>query len=86
MNLQRELVSEYARYRTRRWFLKECGVGLAGLAALSLMRDSAAAAPAMVNPLAPKQPQHAPKAKRVIYLFMGGAPSHLELFDNKPEL
>ncbi len=86
MNLQRELLTEYARYRTRRWFLKECGVGLAGLAALSLMRDSAAAAPAMANPLAPKQPHHAPKAKRVIYLFMGGAPSHLELFDNKPEL
>ncbi len=86
MNLQRELLTEYARYCTRRWFLKECGVGLAGLAALSLMRDSAAAAPAMANPLAPKPPHHAPKAKRVIYLFMGGAPSHLELFDNKPEL
>jgi hypothetical protein len=86
MNLQRELLTEYARYRTRRWFLKECGVGLAGLAALSLMKDSAAAAPRALNPLAAK-PSHFPaKAKRVIYLFMGGAPSHLELFDNKPEL
>jgi len=38
------------------------------------------------DPLAPKSPHYAPKAKRVIYLFMAGAPSHLELFDNKPEL
>ena len=36
--------------------------------------------------MAPKQPHFAAKAKRVIYLFMAGAPSHLELFDNKPEL
>jgi hypothetical protein len=34
----------------------------------------------------PKAPHHAPKARRVIYLFMAGAPSHLELFDYKPEL
>ncbi len=38
------------------------------------------------NPLAPKQPHFAAKAKRVIYLFQAGAPSHLELFDYKPEL
>ena len=41
---------------------------------------------AAVNPLALKQPHFAPKAKRVIFLFMAGAPSHLELFDNKPQL
>ena len=34
----------------------------------------------------PRQPHFAPKAKRVIFLFMAGAPSHLELFDYKPEL
>ena len=44
------------------------------------------ASPAAVNPLAPKAPHHAPKAKRVLFLFMAGAPSHLELFDNKPQL
>lgn len=38
------------------------------------------------NPLAPKQPHFAPKAKRVIFLFMAGAPSHLEMFDWKPQL
>ena len=38
------------------------------------------------NPLAPRQPHFPAKAKRVIYLFQAGAPSHLELFDHKPEL
>ena len=84
MNLRTELQAEYARYRTRRWFFKDCGVGLASIAAMDLMRGNAAAAPA--RPLAVKRPHYPAKAKRVIYLFMGGAPSHLELFDNKPEL
>jgi uncharacterized protein (DUF1501 family) len=73
--------------RTRRWFFKDCGVGL-GMAALhSLMagRTGAATAPDL-NPLAAKKPPFPAKAKRVIYLFQAGAPSHLELFDNKPEL
>ena len=68
----------------RRWFLQECGVGLGSLAMASLAQ--AATVPAGTNPLAPKQPHFAPKAKRVIFLFMAGAPSHLELFDNKPQL
>jgi len=39
------------------------------------------------NPLAPtKAHAYAPKAKRVLFLFMAGAPSHLELFDNKPQM
>jgi len=87
MNLQRELLTEYGRYRTRRWFFKECGVGLAGIAAADLlMRTGVAAASVPDSPLAAKTPPYPAKAKRVIYLFMGGAPSHLELFDNKPEL
>ncbi|HYF37788.1 MAG TPA: DUF1501 domain-containing protein [Prosthecobacter sp.] len=85
MNTQRELLAEYGRYRTRRWFFRECGVGVAGIAALDLMRQ-AQAAPSAANPLMPKKPHYPAMAKRVIYLFMGGAPSHLELFDNKPEL
>jgi hypothetical protein len=68
----------------RRWFLKDCAVGLGTLALADLMRDHAAAA--LEDPLAPKQPHFDPKAKRVIFLFMAGAPSHLELFDNKPKL
>jgi Protein of unknown function (DUF1501) len=86
MNLQRELQSEHARYLTRRWFFQECGVGMASLAALDLMRGESSAASAPASPLASKKPHYPAKAKRVIYLFMGGAPSHLELFDNKPDL
>ena len=63
------------------------GVGLATASLASLLaNDRAGAATSATNPLAARQPQFAPKAKRVIYLFMAGAPSHLELFDNKPEL
>ncbi len=84
MNLLRDLHAEHTRYLTRRWFFKECGVGMATLAALDLMRAQGASLPA--SPLAQKKPHHSARAKRVIYLFMGGAPSHLELFDHKPEL
>src|SRR5687768_15779535 len=71
----------------RRWFLKDCAVGL-GAAALAELTGGplAVAAPLVTDPLAPR-PAHFPgKAKSVIFLFMAGAPSHLELFDNKPEL
>src|ERR1043166_2964145 len=72
---------------TRRWFFEQCGVGLGAIALGQLFRESGWAAPvAVANPLAPKQPQFPGKAKRVIFLFMAGAPSHLELFDYKPEL
>jgi hypothetical protein len=75
-----------ARFLSRRWFLQECGVGLAGIALGSLLAREAAARPAAQNPLAVRPPHHPPKAKRVIYMFQAGAPSHLELFDPKPEL
>jgi hypothetical protein len=64
----------------RRWFMKDCGVGLGALALRGLAQG------ASQDPLAPKTPHFKPKAKRVIYLFMAGAPSHLEMFDNKPQL
>src|SRR5216117_2105444 len=63
----------------RRWFLQQCGVGLAAMALGQLLSASE-------NPLAPKKPHYAPRAKSVIFLFMAGAPSHLELFDFKPQL
>ena len=69
----------------RRWFLQQCGVGLGSIAATSLLSADSQAGVAK-NPLAPKQPHFKGKAKRVIYLFQAGAPSHLELFDPKPEL
>src|SRR5438445_12496604 len=71
---------------TRRWFFQQCGVGLGAIALSQLFARNGWAAPLSNNPLAPKQPHFKPKAKRVIYLFMAGGPSHLELFDNKPEL
>jgi hypothetical protein len=64
---------------SRRWFVRDCPVGLGALAAHQLLG-------ATQDPSAPKQPHFAPKAKRVVYLFMAGAPSHLELFDYKPAL
>jgi hypothetical protein len=85
MNRTHPITADARRRIARRWFLRECGVGLGSIALASLLtRDGRAAAPA--NPLAPKAPHFAPKAKRVVYLFMAGAPSHLDLFDHKPEL
>src|ERR1700691_760790 len=72
-----------AREITRRWFFQQCGMGVGAAALAHLLAESGFAA---TDPLAPKVPHHAPKAKRVIFLFMAGAPSHLELFDNKPQL
>lgn len=71
---------------SRRWFFQQCGVGLGAIALGELLRQSGLAAPAANDPLAVKQPHHTPKAKRVVFLFMAGAPSHLELFDYKPQL
>src|SRR5579872_1505462 len=73
----------------RRWFLRECGVGLGAMALGQLLGRTSHAgdsAQSLTNPLAPRQPHFPGKAKRVIFLFMAGAPSHLELFDYKPEL
>src|SRR5215813_11219795 len=89
MNYAQELRSEYARLITRRWFFRQCGVGLGSIALGSLLNSQsaqAASVPAARNPLAPREPHFKPRAKRVIYLFMGGAPSQLDLFDNKPTL
>src|SRR5262249_40950842 len=73
---------------TRRWFLKDCAVGLGTIALHALLQDHALGAPASspADPLAPRQPHFRRRAKNVIFLFMAGGPSHLELFDNKPAL
>jgi hypothetical protein len=72
---------------TRRHFLKDCGIGLGKVALASLLAEGTASQAATpVNPMLTK-PGHFPgKAKAVIHLFMSGAPSHLDLFDPKPEL
>lgn len=88
MNLEQELRAEHARLVTRRWFFRQCGVGLGSIALGSLLgADKASGATSKTtNPLGPRAPHFTPKAKRVIYLFMAGAPSQLDLFDNKPLL
>jgi len=82
----RQILEEQRRLTARRWFLGQCGVGLGSIALAELMGTSNVAAAAPASPFAAKAPHHAPTAKRVIYLFMAGAPSHLELFDYKPQL
>src|SRR5438094_1129083 len=71
---------------TRRPFLRTGSLGLGSLALSLLSGDTASAQQPNLNPLAPRQPHFAPKAKRVVYLHMAGSPPHLDLFDYKPEL
>jgi uncharacterized protein (DUF1501 family) len=73
---------------SRRFFLRDCSVGLGKMALAGLLARTArtAAAAESTNPLAPRPPHFAGKAKRVIHLFMAGAPSQLEMFDYKPLL
>src|SRR5690349_9044428 len=76
---------------SRRWFLKECGLGLGKVALATLLTDAFAgkargATGNAADALQPRAPHFPAKAKRVIHLFMAGAPSQLDLFDNKPEL
>src|SRR5260370_35571742 len=73
---------------TRREFFTRAGSGLAGIAlAHALAEDGlAATAPRTQDPLAPKPTHHPAKAKSVIWLFMEGGPSHVDLFDPKPLL
>ena len=74
---------------TRRHFFSKAAWGIGGVALASLLNEKLFAAkpePMAINPLAPKAPHFAPKAKRVIYMFMEGAPSQLDLFDFKPKL
>jgi Protein of unknown function (DUF1501) len=78
------------RDTTRRQFFADCGVGVGSVALASLLSEgklfAAPTADRRTNPLAPL-PTHFPaKAKNVIFLFMAGGPSQLELFDNKPKL
>ncbi len=66
---------------TRRHFFSRCSMGIGSMALGSLM-----AAPGMKNPLSPRRTHFPPRAKNVIYLFMAGGPSQLDLFEHKPQL
>jgi len=74
---------------SRREFLLRAGGGMGAIALASLLggEGSGSESPARAaNPLAPRQPHVAARAKRVIWCFMDGGPSHLDLFDPKPDL
>ncbi len=88
---------QQARAQTRRQFLKRSQTGLGAIALAMLMdRDGTVAAPrgasrigrlpSADNPMAPRPPHFAPRAKRVIYLHMSGGPPQQDLFDEKPAL
>ena len=75
---------------TRRELLRRSGMGFGSLALGTLLSESGglarAATGSTTTPLAARPPQFAPKAKRVIHLFMNGGPSQVDTFDPKPEL
>ena len=65
----------------RRLFLQRSGLGLGGMALATLLGEAGESPQGALG-----KPHHAPKAKRIISLFMAGGPSHLETFDHKPLL
>ena len=90
MNIYDEARLRFAHLQTRRHFLKSFSAGLGGAALSSLLGPAAMGMPSqmrsLIDPLSPKPPHFVPKATRVIFLHMAGAPSQLELFDYKPIL
>src|SRR5262249_43816255 len=85
MNSLRESDMDPLLLQTRRHFFHDCGVGVGTMALASLLqRDAPAQAPA--GNTAARPTHFPPRATSVIYLFMAGGPSQLELFDYKPEL
>ncbi len=72
---------------TRRYFLRDCQIGLGGIALSSLLGQETKAASGVESaPMAARPGHHLPKAKNVIFLFMAGGPSQLEMFEDKPVL
>lgn len=91
MNIFEEAIYREAEYNSRRHFLKKCTSGLGALALGSLLgcskgMFSSQEAGRNAAGFVPGLPHFAPKAKNVIFMHMAGGPSHLELFDFKPEL
>jgi len=90
--IYQEAIQQHLQANTRRQFLQTCLLGMGGMAFGGLLpgcQQSSSPKGLLFdpqNPLAPKAPHFAPKARSVIYLHMAGAPSQLELFDYKPVL
>ena len=75
-----------AGFLSRREMLQSFASGFGMLGLASLLAEEAGAAPVAANPLAVKRPMFPARAKRVIFLFMSGGPSHVDTFDPKPRL
>src|SRR5690349_5465673 len=81
------LKSPDLRSATRRHFFSQCSLGLGSIALGSLLSDNRiSAAPSAADPMAPRKLHFVARAKNVIYLFMAGGPSQLDLYDYKPKL
>ncbi len=82
--------SHFPAFSTRRSFLMNAGGGIGALALASMLQENGlltqATAGETAQPNTPKEPHFQPRATRVIYLFMHGGPSHVDLFDPKPGL
>jgi hypothetical protein len=83
MRPQQKVDQEALKAITRRYFFRVCGYGIGALALNALLNEKLLAA---IDPLAPKPPHFKPRAKHIIFLFMAGAPSQIDLFDYKPTL
>src|ERR1700691_4019114 len=70
----------------RREFFTQAGSGLAGIALAAILAEAEYSATTATDPLAPKPPHVPPKAKNIIWCFMEGGPSQVDLFDPKPLL
>src|SRR5262245_26476939 len=81
-------IDDKEQWRTRRSFLRDAtgGLGVMALAHLLSVEGRASVDLAQTNPLAARKPHFPGKAKNIIFLFMEGGPSQLDLYDPKPEL
>ena len=79
-------LEQFRRIQSRRSFFRDCAGGIGTIALAQMLEREGRAAAVEQNPLAPRKPHFAPKAKNVIFMFMEGGPSQIDLFDPKPEL
>jgi hypothetical protein len=79
---------EMQQVAARRHWLKNAALGFGGIAFHSLLQHASADEDGQrsTNPLAPRQPHFPPRAKRIVFMFMKGGPSHIDTFDPKPLL
>src|SRR5262249_15892225 len=76
----------FDQIQSRCRFFRDCAGGIGTIALAQLLEKEGRAAVPAQNPLAPKKPHFPAKAKNVIFLFMEGGPSQIDLFDPKPGL